>query len=92
MSWFKSALGMGDRDDTAEGHFRLVVYLTVFFFVVTIGIEVLNASGLWAKSVDPVVAKEAFHDFFLVAIGMARASRVEGDKPNGNGENSNQGG
>jgi len=84
--------GIKGRDDSPEGHFRLVVYLTVFFFIVTIGIEMINASQVWQVMVDPSVAKEAFHDFFLVAIGMARAASVFGDKSNGSGDNRNEGG
>lgn len=92
MSWIKCIPGLKARDDTPEGHFRLIVYLTVFFFLAAYGMEIGNASGIWTTPVNTEIAKEAFHDFFLVAIGFARAAQVARDKSAGNSENSNQGG
>ena len=92
MSWLKCIPGIKDRDDSPEGHFRLIVYLTVFFFLAAYGMEIGNAAAIWVSPVDTGIAKEAFHDFFLVAIGFARAAQVARDKQAGNGENSNEGG
>lgn len=92
MSFLRLIPGLKERDDSPEGHFRLIVYLTVFFFIAAYGMEIGNAAQWWKGPVNTEIAKEAFHDFFLVAIGFARAAQVARDKPAGNGENSNEGG
>ena len=91
MNLLKMIPGLKARDDSPEGHFRLIVYLTVFFFIAAYGMEIGNAAALWKSPVNTEIAKEAFHDFFLVAIGFARAAQVARDKSNSSGQNSSEG-
>ena len=65
MNLLKMIPGLKARDDSPEGHFRLIVYLTVFFFIAAYGMEIGNAAALWKSPVNTEIAKEAFHDFFL---------------------------
>lgn len=57
-----------DPDDRQERHFGLMVKLMLLFFFVSQVYAVSNAYKLTPAPLDPTMANQVFHDFFIVAL------------------------
>lgn len=57
-----------EESERQERHFIIMVGLMLLFYTVAQVIDLSNANGWTEAKLDPTLARNVFHDFFIVAL------------------------